>query len=68
MIVKDEWTVFSNVILGKKMYIVGRKLNTNEVLHSGNVEYAPDMGYTEDREKALAVCEKLNGYLPKELQ
>ena len=40
------WRVFSQVIGGKKMYIVGRQLDPNKPLHGGNVEFRG--GYIED--------------------
>ena len=35
----NEWQVFENIVNGKRIYRVGRKLRADEPLHSGNVEY-----------------------------
>ena len=53
-----KWTVFSNYIAGEIMYIVGRRLDMNEPLHSGNVEYFG--GYTTDAAEADRICRELN--------
>lgn len=53
-----KWTVFSNYIAGEIMYIVGRRLDMNEPLHSGNVEYFG--GYTTDAAEADRLCRELN--------
>lgn len=55
---KSEWKVSSNSINGKKLYIVYRIRNTSEVDHSGNRETRGD--YTESREEAAALADKLN--------
>ncbi len=52
------WRVFSQVIDGKKMYIVGRQLDPNKPLHGGNVEYRG--GYTEDRATVENLVAELN--------
>jgi len=61
---KSEWKVTSNPIGDVTLYRVYRIRNTSEVDHSGNREYYGD--YTQDREKARSVANKLNlvGYEP----
>ncbi len=55
---KNEWKVASNIIAGRKMYIVYRARNKAEVLHAGNVEYVGE--YTTNKEEAEILAEKLN--------
>jgi len=55
---KSEWRVSSNFINDVKMYIVYRIRNTEEVDHSGNRENHGE--YTEDRQEAVAVADRLN--------
>ena len=56
---KSEWKVTSNVSDGgEKMYAVYRLLDTAEVDHSGNREFAD--GYMSYREAAVIVAELLN--------
>ena len=52
------WGCLSQVIDGKKMYIVGRQLDLNKPLHGGNVEYRG--GYTEDRAAVENLVAELN--------
>lgn len=52
------WRVFTQVIDGKKMYIVGRQLDPNKPLHGGNVEYRGE--YTEDRAAVENLVAELN--------
>ncbi|MBT9168976.1 MAG: hypothetical protein DDT19_02328 [Syntrophomonadaceae bacterium] len=55
---KSEWRVSSNVINDRRMYIVYRLLNTNDVHYSGNRE---EYGrYMADRTAAIAIADKLN--------
>ncbi|MGI6751112.1 MAG: hypothetical protein ACOX4U_00605 [Anaerovoracaceae bacterium] len=60
---KSKWKVQSNVIAGKKMYIPYRILNTDLLVHSGNVEHFGE--YTEDRSEAEHMVEMLNEEEPK---
>ena len=53
-----KWKVFSNYIAGEMMYIVGRRLNMDEPLHSGNIEYFG--GYTTNENEADRICRELN--------
>ena len=53
-----RWTVFPNYLAGEIMYIVGRRLDMNEPLHSGNAEYFG--GYTTDAAEADRLCRELN--------
>lgn len=55
---KGKWKVMSQSINGIKFYIVGRQLDENRPLHSGNVEYHG--GYTNIKEKAQADADYLN--------
>ena len=67
---QGAWKVYSNVFDNKKMYIVGRQIDTTKPLHGGNIKYAPDMEYTEDRQiaedcaHALNAIEKGNKVMP----
>lgn len=58
MSIKSFWRVTSNPIGDHTLYRVFRIRNIAEVDHSGNREYYGD--YTEDRQKALDIAEKLN--------
>lgn len=53
-----EWKVFTNIINGRELHIVGRKKDTGDPLHSGNVEYVYD--YTENRDEAERLCAEMN--------
>ncbi len=55
-----EWEVFSRMLGGMKMYIVGRLRDTSEPLHAGNIEYAPNSHFTTEEEKAKKLAEALN--------
>lgn len=55
---KGVWKVQCNVINGERMYIPYRVRNTDEVVHSGNIEHYGD--YTADRDVAQAVVDRLN--------
>ena len=55
---KGKWKVFSDRINGYKCFIVGRQLDENKPLHSGNVEYHG--GYTTNRLEAEAGADFLN--------
>ncbi len=57
---KSIWRVSSQVIAGKKKYIVYRLKDAMGVDHSGNREYAPEMEYTEDRQLARGIAYELN--------
>ena len=52
-----KWKVFSNPICGEKFYRVGRVIDTDKPVHSGNIEYAGD--YNRDKE----ACEKIAAVL-----
>lgn len=52
-----KWKVFSNPICGEKFYRVGRIIDTDKPVHSGNIEYAGD--YNRDKE----ACEKIAAVL-----
>jgi len=52
------WGCLSQVIDGRKMYIAGRKRDTTQPLHGGNVEYRG--GYTEDRAAVENLVAELN--------
>ena len=52
-----KWKVFSNPICGEKFYRVGRVIDTDKPVHSGNIEYAGD--YNRDKE----ACEKIASVL-----
>lgn len=43
---------------GEPMYIVGRQRDTDEVLHSGNIEHRG--GYTKDKQTAMDLRDRLN--------
>ena len=60
MIMPGSWKVFSQVLGGVRQFIVGRQLDINKPLHGGNVEYAPGMGYTENKQEALEKARELN--------
>ncbi len=53
-----EWRLFGQPIAenGGWLYIVGRQRNTDEVLHSGNIEYR---GQYTSREEAEELKQKL---------
>ena len=53
-----KWKVFSNHICGEKFYRVGRVIDTDKPVHSGNLEYAGD--YVRDRESCEKVAAVLN--------
>lgn len=56
---KSEWYVQNNYVAGKgHLYIACRVRNTNQVIHSGNIEHYGE--YTEDREAAQEIVDKLN--------
>ena len=56
---KSEWKVQSNYIAGEgTRYIAMRVLDTNEVVHSGNVEHYGE--YSTDREEICRLVERLN--------
>lgn len=55
---KSEWKITSNYIGDTKMYSVYRQLNTAEVDHSGNREYA--CGYTTNRDDCVRLAKRLN--------
>lgn len=62
---KSEWKVTSNIFEGGvKKYAIYRLLDEAEVDHSGNREFAG--GYTDDRERAQFVAERLNAQRPPE--
>lgn len=55
---KSQWKVTSNIIGETKMYAVYRVRNINEVLHSGNMEFATN--YMFNKDDALRIVERLN--------
>lgn len=55
---KSNWKVTTNMINDKKVYGVYRTLDVNDVDHSGNREVHGE--YTDNREKAVALAERLN--------
>lgn len=55
---KGIWKVQCNVINGESMYIPYRVRNTDEVVHSGNIEHYGE--YTNDKAEAQALVDKLN--------
>ena len=55
-----EWMIFSNVIDGKKMYIVGRWKDLLLPLHSGNIEYRSE--YVDDRALLRELVILLNSF------
>lgn len=55
---KSKWMVTSNIIGGKKMYGVYRRLNINKVDHSGNREHYGEL--TPDEDAAVELAERLN--------
>ncbi len=55
---KGKWKVTMQYLGGVEKYSVVRIKDTSQPEHGGNREYA--MGYTEDRNEAEALCEKLN--------
>ena len=52
---RGKWKVLCQVFDGTRKYIAGRVIDTSEPQHGGNMEYAPDASYTEDR----GYCERL---------
>ncbi|MEG0092215.1 MAG: hypothetical protein RSA20_10360 [Oscillospiraceae bacterium] len=54
----SNWKVTSNFIGDSKMYAVYRLIDTSEVVHAGNMEFAT--GYMDDKQAAVAIAEKLN--------
>ena len=55
---KGIWKVQCNVINGERMYIPYRVRNTDEVVHSGNIEHYGE--YTSDKAEAQALVDELN--------
>lgn len=55
---KGIWKVQCNVINGERMYIPYRVRNTDEVIHSGNIEHYGE--YTSDKAEAQALVDELN--------
>lgn len=54
----EKWKVYRNCLNGEDVYIVGRRIRTDEPLHSGNFETASN--YMKDRDAAGAIAAKLN--------
>lgn len=52
---KGKWKVIHNPMIG---YIVARVKNTDEAVHSGNLEYYGD--YSDDKSERQAVADELN--------
>ena len=52
---KGKWKVIYNPMIG---YIVARVKNTDEAVHSGNLEYYGD--YSDDKSERQAVADELN--------
>lgn len=55
---KGIWKVQRNVINGENRYIPYRLRNTDEVMHSGNIEHYG--AYTTDKSEAQALVDELN--------
>ena len=55
---KGIWKVQCNVINGERTYIPYRVRNTDEVVHSGNIEHYGE--YTSDKAEAQALVDELN--------
>lgn len=55
---KGIWKVQHNVINGEDRYIPYRLRNTDEVMHSGNIEHYG--AYTTDKSEAQALVDELN--------
>ena len=53
-----KWKVFSNHICGEKFYRVGRVIDTEKPVHSGNIEYEGD--YRRDKEACERIAAVLN--------
>jgi len=53
-----KWRVFSNPINGVKMFIVGRVIDSNKPVHSGNVEYHGE--YVKSQHEAYETAMTLN--------
>lgn len=56
---KSEWKVMRNVVGGTSLYIPYRVKDVAKTVHAGNIETYGN--YTENREEAKSVVEKLNG-------
>lgn len=56
---KGPWEIISNPVGGSMLYGVARLRNTEEVKHSGNLEFHP-CGHLEDRKEAEAIAEQMN--------
>lgn len=56
---KGQWEIISNPVGGSMLYGVARLRNTEEVKHSGNLEFH-SCGYLEDRKEAEAIAERIN--------
>lgn len=52
---KGKWKVIRNPMAG---YIVARVKNTEEIVHSGNLEYYGE--YSDDKSERQAVADELN--------
>ena len=52
---KGEWKVIRNPMVG---YIVARVKNTEEAVHSGNLEYYGE--YSDNKAERQAVADELN--------
>ena len=52
---KGKWKVIRNPMVG---YIVARVKNTEEIVHSGNLEYYGE--YSDDKSERQAVADELN--------
>ena len=56
---KSEWKVMSTVIAGHgKMYRAYRILDTDQPMHSGNIECLS--GYSDDRQAVQETVDRLN--------
>lgn len=56
---KGSWEVIANPVGGVMLYGVARLRDTEEVKHSGNLEFYP-CGHKKHRHEAEAIAERLN--------
>lgn len=54
----EKWSVARNYVCDEDLYRVYRKKNSDEPLHSGNVEYASE--YLKDKSEAQRIADNLN--------
>ena len=53
-----KWVAFQNWIAGERFWRVGRVIDTDQPVHSGNIEYAGE--YIRDEEACRDMARKLN--------